>query len=170
MPRRKKSAPEEIVCATCGIIFIPKINHPRYKYCSDSCKNRSPDKKQYKKLPRTELPQEKLEVLRAKDRERYRKDKIIYFVHNAKRRALIYKQRTFFDDELTHFVFSEAQKLRLLRNKTTKIEWHVDHVIPLRGKDVCGLHVWNNFAVIPKVNNLRKGIYHSIHDKWSEGL
>jgi hypothetical protein len=24
--------------------------------------------------------------------------------------------------------------------------------------------VWNNFAVIPKVDNLRKGNYHPVHD------
>jgi hypothetical protein len=28
----------------------------------------------------------------------------------------------------------------------------------------CGLHGWNNFAVIPKVENLRKGNYHPVHD------
>ena len=49
-------------------------------------------------------------------------------------------------------------------NKLTGIEWHVDHIIPLKGDVVCGLHVWNNFAVIPKVDNLRKGNYHPVHD------
>jgi 5-methylcytosine-specific restriction endonuclease McrA len=67
-------------------------------------------------------------------------------------------------DELTIFAYSEAHSLRILRDKLTGIKWHVDHIIPLKGKLVSGLHVWNNFAVIPKVENLRKGAKHSLHD------
>lgn len=68
-----------------------------------------------------------------------------------------------FNDELTQFVTKEAHDLRKLRNKTTGVEWHVDHTVPLKGTIVCGLHIWNNLAVIPKVENLRKGNKNSIH-------
>lgn len=72
--------------------------------------------------------------------------------------------RVLWDKELTDFVYKEAHELRRLRNSLLNFEWHVDHIIPLKGANVCGLHVWNNFAVIPKVNNLRKGNYHPVHD------
>lgn len=88
-----------------------------------------------------------------------------WYRQKALKRATRAKQaRVIWDKELTDFVYMEAHDLRKRRNVTTKIDWHVDHVIPLKGKQVCGLHVWNNFAVIPKVDNLRKGNYHSVHD------
>jgi hypothetical protein len=66
------------------------------------------------------------------------------------------KQARFYDG-FTDLVVREAHDLRKLRNVATGIEWHVDHVVPLKGEHVCGLHIWSNLAVIPKVINLRKG-------------
>lgn len=74
-----------------------------------------------------------------------------------------------FPDEFTQFVWAEAHDLRKRRN-LLGIDWHVDHIVPLKGKNVCGLHIWSNFAVIPKIENLRKGAHHTLHEKWPQGL
>lgn len=47
-------------------------------------------------------------------------------------------------------------QLAAMRSRESGYDWHVDHIIPLQGEFVSGLHVPSNLRVIPAVDNRRK--------------
>ena len=74
----------------------------------------------------------------------------------AKRRAAKL-QRT--PDWLTDVQLAEIQSFYIeseIRTRLTGIQHHVDHILPLQGKNVSGLHVPWNLQVITATENVRK--------------
>lgn len=49
-------------------------------------------------------------------------------------------------------IYSEAQRLTL----ETGVLHEVDHVVPIQGLKVCGLHVESNLQILTKTDNLKK--------------
>jgi 5-methylcytosine-specific restriction endonuclease McrA len=54
------------------------------------------------------------------------------------------------------WMISEAYDLALLRSKLTEQKWEVDHIVPLRGKNVSGLHTPWNLQVVLQTENRKK--------------
>jgi hypothetical protein len=95
--------------------------------------------------------------LREYRQKRYAENYDLYVASANIRRARKLKATPAWDADLTELVTAEAARLVRARRAATGFKWHADHVIPLRGRSVSGLHVWNNIAVIPAKLNLVKG-------------
>lgn len=92
---------------------------------------------------------------RARERETYRRNykKSGYGQIAAKRRAAkLERTPSWANDQLIAAYYKEAKRLEEL----TGIQFHVDHIIPLQGELVSGLHVETNLQLLPAHENLGK--------------
>lgn len=122
-------------------------------YClSQECKEcASTNRKEYRK--------NNLDTVR-KSEKKYRTKKGTQKKRNAyeaTRRSAKLKAAPIWYSEEDSFILEEMYELCNLRKETTGISWHVDHIIPLKNKVVCGLHWHKNWQVITATENLKKG-------------
>lgn len=83
-------------------------------------------------------------------------------VNGNKRRARKLNATPLWFGELDHLAMQEAHDLAAAREAATGIKWEVDHVVPLAGKMVSGLHVANNIQVVPMAVNRRKSNLYAV--------
>ena len=60
------------------------------------------------------------------------------------------------------WLIKEAYALAKLRTSIHGFSWHVDHVVPLQGELVSGLHIPENLQVIPWMENIKKKNKHTV--------
>ena len=128
--------------------------------CKD-CDNKA--KKAYRKSKGQELLDKKKDeykrnrAARLQQKRTYRQDnkgKINALV--AARKKIVRQRTPIWVGKEEKWLIKEAYELAALRTKLFNFSWHVDHVIPLQGKTVSGLHVPNNLQVIPWLLNIKK--------------
>ena len=109
-------------------------------------------------------------LCREKNPEKYRNHKKLWNAANKDKKrmyALDYIARkklrkpSWFS-ELDAFVMQQAHKLANDRKRIFGFGWSVDHIVPMCGKQVSGLHVFNNIQVIPSVVNSQKHNSHEV--------
>jgi hypothetical protein len=99
---------------------------------------------------------ENLELARQKGREYQKKNLHIYAKNGAKRKAAKLQRTPSWLTEIDYERIGNEYKLACILTKVTGSAWHVDHIIPLQGKMVSGLHVPSNLRVLPAKDNISK--------------
>jgi hypothetical protein len=132
--------------------------HPEtVKARKQAYKEANPEKVKFSQKLTNQKQREKNKELYALSNKLWREENKEYVAHkNALRRQRSKTQTPMWDAEFTEFVYKEALQLAKARKSLFGFLWHVDHIVPLKGTNVSGLHVWNNFAVIPAKLNMSK--------------
>ncbi len=90
------------------------------------------------------------------NREWFAKNSDKRAAYEAKRRASILQRTPKWLTEDDFWIIEQAYELAKLRTEMFGFDWHVDHVFPLQGKLVSGLHTPINIQVIEGLENCKK--------------
>lgn len=153
----------------CGSLIEHKIKSA--KFCSDKCKNiswqganwdkvLSTAKKYRNSHIRSDAAKEQTKEWRKNNRDRVRKTEASYHKRMQNNKEYLAKRRY-------HEAMRRARKLQATPKWLTKEQvgeiralynncpegYHVDHIMPLRGKNLSGLHVPWNLQCLPGIVN-----------------
>jgi len=93
-------------------------------------------------------------------RKHYQTNKADYMAKDAERRARKVKATPKWLSKSDREHIKRIYRVRQKVSDKTGVEHHVDHIVPLKGDSICGLHVPWNLAIIPAKMNLSKGNKH----------
>ena len=139
------------ICKNCCKVYTQEYYTNNKEVVLTSCRKR------YKKDK--ELIYNRQKIYKSKNRERINKlnskwKKANPGIVNANTNNRRLKQRTpgWVDKKAIRKIYIECDRI----TKETGIPHQVDHIIPLRGKTICGLHISENLRIIPAKENLAK--------------
>jgi 5-methylcytosine-specific restriction endonuclease McrA len=76
--------------------------------------------------------------------------------NTRKRQASLLKRTPKWLTDFDNMKMKCLYQLAVMRTRDSGEDWHVDHIIPLQGKLVSGLHVPSNLRVVPAAYNISK--------------
>jgi 5-methylcytosine-specific restriction endonuclease McrA len=111
-----------------------------------------------KKAAWYEANKEKLQPIRTSARKRH------YENNRAQRIAYVRQRQGFIKHQLLNLSLAHQAEIDGLYQFCRIFSgFEVDHIIPLNGKSVCGMHVPWNLQVLPAVENRKKGNKYAEH-------
>ena len=132
-------------------------------WMQENASRRSDYSKSYKKVNQVAVKENKRswDIKNQEHRKAYRtSNKSRYAAHAMKRyvRTKLSQPSWLSESQLKEIevFYWLAADLKIVSGET----YHVDHIIPLQGKNVCGLHVPWNLQVLPADVNIRKSNKH----------
>lgn len=145
-------------CAVCGQDYIRHRNRGHMTICTPCQKKarvkawkiKNPERKAALNKKWIELNQEKNRIMKCD----WQKNNPA--IGAAKTKRYLTRKKNAYAQWANEFFIKEIYHLAELRSKAFGFKWHVDHIIPLNGRNVCGLHVENNLQVIPWIDNIIK--------------
>ena len=121
------------------------------------------DKVKAQKKAYREANKDKIKAYREANKDKVKAQKKVYYEANSAkyieratfRKKLLNKlQRpSWYNSKLVNKIYNECHKLNKIAGF---IKYHVDHIVPLQGKNVSGLHVQGNLEIILASANLSK--------------
>lgn len=131
----------------------------RYNY-EKTIKRRAPAYKEKRRRNRATYEARYPEKTRVKRRlqaqRRYKKYPHLYRLKEAQRRAAERRAMPTWLTNDDRALIKTIYALAVSMTRTTGVMFHVDHIIPLRGETVCGLHVPSNLQILLAQENFVK--------------
>ena len=158
-------------CVECRVInSVAWVNANKERHANSVKKCNAKHKVAYALVRKARYEQDKVRVLeqqkeyrlknldrvKAKNQKYQSLNKALGAAKTARYRAAQNQRTPTWLTEDDHWMIEQAYELAALRSKMFGFVWDVDHVIPLRGKLVSGLHVPTNLRVIPASENRSK--------------
>lgn len=140
-------------CKGCNSSYKKELGFTTKKYQSRTRYDRSQKKKDYMKrydLVNKKAKSEYRKKFRKENRERLAPLEI--YRANKRRAMKCNATPSWSQEDKIKVLYEKAKWLESLTGK----KYHVDHIIPLQGKNVCGLHVWENLQILEMKLNIRK--------------
>lgn len=154
------------ICLSCQRLFFNESKYfTRQKYCSKKCKQKETDKRRCKKENRIknrriiDLRYRNKNIIKRRNNysiwSKTEKGKILRCASASARSKRVKKQTPIWANlEEIKKIYLLCKEMNLKKGKNT---YQVDHIYPLNGENVSGLHVAENLRIITAKQNSSKG-------------